>query len=44
MWADEHAWDDGYDATTKEEFDDSHYVLFDDDDGDGIIGADDDTS
>ena len=43
MWADEHEWDDEYDATAEEEFDDSHYVLFDDDDGDGVTADDGDT-
>ena len=37
--ADEHEWDDEYDASTDDERDDSNYVLFDEDDGDGI-GAD----
>ena len=38
-FADEHEWDDEYDASTDDEHDDSNYVLFDEDDGDGI-GAD----
>ena len=43
-WADEHEWDDEYDETTDDEYDGSHYVLFDDDDDDGTIDDDDDTS
>ena len=44
MWADENEWDDEYYAPTDDERDDSHYVLFDDNDGDGVIGDDGDTS
>ena len=46
-FADEHEWDDEYDASTVDERDDSNYVLFDEDDGDGfgadVTGDEDDT-
>ena len=38
-FADEHEWDDEYDASTADEYDDSNYILFDEDDGDAF-GAD----
>ena len=38
-FADEHEWDDEYDAPTVDEHDDSNYILFDEDDGDAF-GAD----
>ena len=35
-FADEHEWDDEYDASTDDEYDDSNYILFDEDDDDAF--------
>ena len=43
-FADEHEWDDEYDASTDDERDDSGYVLFGDEDDDGLAGDDNNTS
>ena len=40
-FADEHEWDDEYDASTDDERDDSGYVFFGDEDDDGLAGDDD---
>ena len=43
-FADEHEWDDEYDASTEDERDDSGYVFFGDEDDDDLAGDDDDIS
>ena len=43
-FADEHEWDDEYDASTDDERGDSGYVFFGDEDDDGSAGDDDSTS